>query len=551
VADELERSAGRAQARGGFAAAAAFMQRSVELTVDRSRRVSRALAAAEAKRQVGALEEALSLVNLAQQEPLDDFQHAQLETLRARVAFALNRGGDAPSLLLDAARRLEAHDPLLARETYLDALAATLYAGGPATTCSPGDVAKAALAAPPARIEPRPADLLLDGLARLLADGPEAGTEPLRRALEAFRTDVVDGRESLRWMWLAGRAAAFIWDFDNWQTLTQRQIQLARDAGALSILPITLSSRAGVHLVAGEVAVAASLVEQAAAAADATDVQPAPYAALVTAALRGHRGEALELIRAAATDFAARGEYMGVTGTHWASALLHNGIGHYTEAFEAAATALEDPFGLWFAPWAPVEYIEAAARTGNMAAATLALERLTPRTEASGTVWARAVEERCRALVSEGPTAEALYRAAIERLTPTTLRLDLARTHLVYGEWLRRERRNLDARAQLSAAYQMFSHFGTQGFAERARVELRAVGGRTRKPTVGAANELTPQEAQISRLVAEGMTNLEIAGQLFLSPSTVEYHLHKVFRKLGVKSRTQLARRALEAAQEG
>jgi len=551
VADDLERSAGRAQARGGFAAAAAFMQRSVELTVDRSRRVSRALAAAEAKRQAGALEEALALASLAQQEPLDDFQLAQVETLRARVAFALNRGGDAPSLLLDAARRLEAHDPLLARETYLDALAATLYAGSMASTCSPGDVAKAALAAPPAPTEPRPADLLLDGLARLLADGPAAGTEPLRRALEAFRTDVVDGTESLRWMWLAGRAAAFIWDFDNWQTLTQRQIQLARDAGALSILPITLSSRAGVHLVAGEVAVAASLVEQAASAADATDVQPAPYAALVMAALRGQRGEALELIRAAATDFAARGEHMGVTGTQWASALLHNGIGHYADAFEAAAAALEDPFGLWFAPWAPVEYIEAAARTGNLAAATLALERLTPRTEASGTVWARAVEERCRALVSEGPTAGALYRSAIERLTPTTLRLDLARTHLLYGEWLRRERRNLDARAHLSAAHQMFSDFGTHGFAERARVELRAVGGRAGKPAAAGANELTPQEAQISRLVAEGMTNLEIAGQLFLSPSTVEYHLHKVFRKLGVKSRTQLARHALEGQPPG
>ncbi|HEX3826048.1 MAG TPA: AAA family ATPase [Sporichthyaceae bacterium] len=547
VADDLERSAGRAQARGGFAAAAAFMQRSVELTVDRSRRASRALAAAEAKRQAGALEEALSLANLAQQEPLDDFQRVQVEMLRARVAFALDRGGAAPSLLLDAARRLEAHDPALARETYLDALAATLFAGGFATVCSPGDVAKVALAAPRPVTGARPVDLLLEGLARLLAEGPAVGTAPLRRALEAFRGDAVDIRESLRWTWLAGRAAAFIWDYDNWDALTARQIKLARDAGALAVLPLTLSSRAGVHLVAGEVAAAASLVEQVEAVADATDIRTAPYAAVLVAALRGHRAEALELIGTNLADCAARGEYMGVTGMRWATAVLHNGIGRYADAFDAAATALEDPFGLWFAPWAPVEYIEAAARTGRTAAAALVLERLTARTAASGTVWASAVEDRCRALVSEGPAAEALYRAAIDRLTPTTLRLDLARTRLLYGEWLRRERRNLEARDQLCVAHQMFSEFGTHGFAERARVELRAVGGRTRKPTVGVANDLTPQEEQISRLVAQGMTNLEIAGQLFLSPSTVEYHLHKVFRKLGVKTRTQLARHSLEA----
>jgi DNA-binding CsgD family transcriptional regulator len=548
VAAELELSAGRAQSRGGFAAAAAFMQRSAELSVDRSRRAGRALAAAEAKRQAGALEEALSLADLAEQGPLDDFQHAQVEALRARVAFASNRGGEAPSLLLDAARRLEAHDPVLARETYLDALTATLFAGGGGTVCSPVDVAKAALAAPRPGTGARAADLLLEGMARLIADGPAAGTAPLRRALEAFRGDAVDAEERLRWSWLAGRAAAFIWDYEDWDVLTARQIQVARDAGALTVLPLTLSTRAGVHLVAGEVATAAALVEQAAAIADATDIQAAPYAAVMVAALRGHRTEAVELIRATAADFAARGECMGVTGMHWASALLHNGIGGYTEAFDAAAAALEDPFGLWFSPWAPVEYIEAAARSGRTAVATLALERLTERTAASGTAWAGAVEDRCRALVSEGPDAEALYRAAIDRLTPTTLRLDLARTHLLYGEWLRRERRNLDAREQLAAAHRLFSDFGTDGFAERARVELRAVGGRTRKPAGGAANDLTPQEEQISRLVAEGMTNVEIAGRLFLSPSTVEYHLHKVFRKLGIKTRTQLARRTLEAA---
>jgi DNA-binding CsgD family transcriptional regulator len=547
VAAELELSAGRAQARGGFAAAAAFMQRSAELTVDRSRRAGRALVAAEAKRQAGALEEALSLANLAQQEPLDDFQHAQVALLRARVAFASNRGSEAPPLLLDAARRLEAHDPALARETYLDALTATMFAGGLATACNPGDVAKAALAAPRGGNGARASELLLEGLARLIAEGPAAGTAPLRRALQAFRGDGVETSERLRWTWLAGRAAVLIWDYESWDALTARQIQVAREAGALTVLPLTLSTRAGVHLVAGEVAIAASLVEQVEAVADATDIRTSRYAAVMVAALRGHRAQALELIRATAADFAVRGEGMGITGMHWSSALLHNGIGRYEDAFEAAACAFEDPYGIWFSPWATVEYIEAAARTGRTAAAVLALERLTAATAAAGTVWASAVEDRCRALVSEGSAAEARYRAAIDRLTPTTLRLDLARTHLLYGEWLRRERRNLDAREQLSAAHRLFSDFGTDGFAERARIELRAVGGRTNRPAA-AGTDLTPQEQQVTRLVAQGMTNLEIAGQLFLSPSTVEYHLHKVFRKLGVRTRTQLARHSLQAA---
>jgi DNA-binding CsgD family transcriptional regulator len=550
VADDLELSAGRARARGGLAAAAAFLQRAAELTVDPSRRASRALSAAESKRQAGALDEALTLANLAQQGPLDDFGQAQVQVLRARVAFASDRGSEAPPLLLDAARRLEVHDPALARETYLDALTATLFAGGLATVCGPADVAKAALSAPRAGSGARASDLLLEGLALLIAEGSAAGTGPLRKALQAFRGDAVDARESLRWMWLAGRAAVLIWDYESWDALTARQIEVAREEGALTVLPLTLSTRAGVHLVAGELATAASLVEQVAAVADATDVRTAPYAAVMVAALRGHSAEAEELIRTTTEDFRTRGEGMGITGLRWSSALLYNGIGRYQDAFEAAAVAFEDPFGIWFSPWATVEYIEAAARTGRVEAATLGLERLTTATSAAGTAWGSAVEDRCRALVSEGTVAEGLYRAAIDSLASTVLRLDLARTRLLYGEWLRRERRNLEAREQLSAAHQMFGDFGIDGFAERARIELRAVGGRTRKPAAADTNALTPQEGQISRLVAQGLTNLEIAGQLFLSPSTVEYHLHKVFRKLGVKTRTQLARHALQGGRQ-
>lgn len=548
VAADLELSAGRAQARGGFAAAAAFMQRSAELTVDPARRAGRALVAAEAKRQAGALDAALALATMAARGPLDGSQQAQVDLLRAQISFASNRGNDAPLLLLKAAQRLEPHDATRARETYLDAMTAALFAGRLANGCSARDVAKAALAAPHPLGPARASDLLLDGLARLIAEGAASGTAVLRQALDAFRGQAIGTQERLRWSWLAGRAAAFIWDYDNWNALTARQVQVANDAGALTVLPLTLSTRAGVHLFTGQLPVAASLVEQVEAVADATDTRTARYAAVTVAAFRGREHDARQLIDANAQDFASRGEGMGVTVTQWAAALLYNGLARYHDAFAAAKQALEDPGELWFSPWATVELIEAASRTGRAVAAASALERLAEGTSASGTAWAGAIEDRSRALLSEGAVAETRYRDALDRLAHTALRLDLARTHLLYGEWLRRERRHVDAREQLRLAHGLFTEFGMEGFAERARVELRATGQHARKRAADTSNDLTPQEAQISQLVAQGRTNLEIAAQLFISPSTVEYHLHKIFRKLGVKSRTQLARRVLESS---
>jgi DNA-binding CsgD family transcriptional regulator len=351
--------------------------------------------------------------------------------------------------------------------------------------------------------------------------------------------------EQLRWAWLAGRAAAIVWDYDSWDVLTARQVQAARDAGALAVLPLAFSTRAGVHLFAGELSVAASLVEQVDAVADATDTRTARYTTVAVAAFRGREDEGRQLIDANAKDFAARGEGTGVTFTHWVTAVLYNGLARYDEAFVAAALAVEDTYELSFATRATPDHIEAASRTGRVEAAAAVLERMAEGTSASGTAWGAAVEARCRALLSEGPVAEALYRDAIDRLTPTALRLDLARAHLLYGEWLRRERRHVDARQQLQTAHELFTGFGMEGFAERARVELRATGGHARKRAPGPSDDLTPQEAQISQLVARGRTNVEIAAQLFISPSTVEYHLHKVFRKLGVKSRTELASRLL------
>ena len=544
VAADLERSAARAQARGGLAAAAAFLERASVLTPDPARRATRELAAAQAKHQAGALDEALALVASADTGPLSELQRAQVDVLRARISFAANRGSEAPLLLLSAAQRLEQLDVPLARETYLDALNAALFAGRLAGACSAREVAAAARAAPPAPPPPRGADLLLDGFALLVTEGPSIATPAVRKALQAFHRDEVRTEEALRWAWLAGRAAGYTWDYEGWDSLTMRQVRAAREIGALAHLPFALSTRVGVLLFAGETRSAASLVEESDALGEATDGRIVPaYGALALAAFRGHEDEVTRSVRNATQGFADRGEGMGVTVAHWVTAVLFNGLARYDDAFGAAAEASADPHELWFSNFALVELIEAASRTGRRDRAEEALEVLSESTRAAGTPWALGVEARSRALLEQGDAAEALYREAIRCLEPTRLRLDLARAHLLYGEWLRRERRRLDARKELRVAHDLFSDFGMEAFAERVRVELQATGERARKRTVDTLDQLTPQEAQVSRLAAQGHTNREIAAQLFISPSTVEYHLRKAFRKLDVKSRTQLAHR--------
>jgi DNA-binding CsgD family transcriptional regulator len=445
--------------------------------------------------------------------------------------------------MLKAASRLEQVDLKLARETYLDALTAALFAGRLAVDPSAQVVARAARAAPRSDEPVRASGLLLEGLVLLITDGYKSGTSLLKRAMSAFRADDVGVEERLRWSWLAGGAAGLIWDHETWDVLTAREEQLARDVGALTVLPITLSSRAGLYLFAGDVAEAAFLVDQVQVVTDASDNQRLPNAALAVAAFRGEEHEARRLIEATAKDSLARGEGLALAVALWATAVLCNGLGQYEEAFRAAMEALKDPNDLWYSGWARVELVEAASRTGKTEQAKPALEHLAESTDASGTDWALAVQARCRALLSDTEEAETLYREAIERLLPTRLRLDLARTRLLYGEWLRRQRRRRDARDQLRRAHDLFLEFGMSGFAGRAAAELLATGERVRKRTVDTRGDLTPQEAQISALAAQGATNQEIAGQMFISPSTVEYHLHKAFRKLGVRSRTELARR--------
>jgi DNA-binding CsgD family transcriptional regulator len=546
VAAELERSAGRAQARGGLAAAAAFLERSCALTPEPTDRGRRALAAAEAKHQAGAFDTALGLIAIAEFAPLNELQHAQADLLRGQIEFAVNRGRDAPQLLLTAARRLEPLDQTLARDTYLEALTAVFSPGILASEESLLDTARAARAAPPASQPPRPSDLLLDGLALLITEGYAAGTPTLRRAVNGFRGEDISRGEGRRWLWLASRVAAFLWDDEAWDDLSGRFVQLAREAGALSGLPLALATRSVVPLFAGELAVAFSQLDEVVAINETTGASLAPYVGLAHVTFRGREAEATPLIDAATREIVRRGDRQGLRFIHWVTAVLDNGLGRYQEALVAARQAGEDTHASWWRSWGLVELIEAAVRSGKPELAADALGRLTQTTAASGTDWALGIEARSRALLTEGQAAETLYREAIERLARTRLRVELTRAHLVYGEWLRRERRRLDAREQLRHAHEQFTEFGMEAFAERARVELEATGERARKRTAETRDDLTPQEAQVSRLAADGATNREIAAQLFISPSTVDYHLRKAFRKLDITSRTQLARRLLE-----
>jgi DNA-binding CsgD family transcriptional regulator/tetratricopeptide (TPR) repeat protein len=540
IASELERSAGRAQARGGLAAAAAFLERSAALTLEPGRRAERALAGAQVTAQAGAFEAALRLLAMAEAGPLAEFQRARADLLRGQIAVASNRGSDAPPLLLKAARRFEALDVGLARETYLEALSAAQWAGRFVTGGGLREVAEAARAAPPPSQRPGAPDLLLDGLALLITEGHAAAAPTLKRALSAFSGEGISAAEEERWLWIAWPSALILWDDEAWQKLTTRGVQLARDAGALGVLPIALQQCAGLQLYEGRFAAASSLCDEAASIADATGGPLPPYVPLAIAAFRGREGEASALVETSVKDVLRRGEGLGLTFVPWATAVLYNGLARYPDALAAAQRAYEDPHELAWSTSAAVELIEAATRSGVPERAAAALERLSHSTRASGTDWALGIEARSRALVSEGQAAEDLYRVAIDRLGRTRVRVDLVRAHLLYGEWLRRENRRIDAREQLRTAHEMFTSMGADGFAERAARELLATGERVRKRTTHTPAQLTARENQIAQLADHGLSNPEIAAQLFISRRTVEYHLHKVFTKLAISTRGQL-----------
>jgi len=548
VAAELERSATRAQARGGVAAAAAFLERAAALTPDAGRRGARALAASRAKLQAGAFEPARALLATASEGPIDELQQARIDLVRAEIAFASNRGNEAAPLLLAAASRLEPLDVRLARETYLEAISAGMFAGRLASGPGLREVAQAARQAPPPAQEPLKGDMLLDGLTVLFTDGYAAAVPIENRALEAFNSEDLALEEGLRWLWLASAIAADLWEHERWRVLATQLVNMARQSGVLSELPLALNSLAQVHLFAGELGAAAMLVDEANAVRDATGIDVSPYAALGLAAWRGRRPEAEQLIDSSMSSALSRGEGIGVTIAHWARALLLNGLGQFEGAAVAGEQASECPHELAAPNWGLTELIEAAARRGMTELAVGALERLSEMTRASGTDWALGIEARSRALLSEGDTADGLYREAIERLGRTRVRGALARARLLYGEWLRQSGRRVEAREQLRAAHEMLTGIGAEAFADRARRELAAIGETVPKRTDESRDVLTAQEAQIARLARDRHTNPEIAAQLFLSPRTVEYHLHKVFTKLGISSRRDLRAALPDAA---
>ena len=546
IADELERSAGRALARGGLAAAAAFLERSAALTLDRDRRTDRALAAAEAKQQAGAFDAALGLVAAADSGgSLSEKQHARVELLRGEITYASSRGSDAPPLLLHAAERLAPLDARLSRDTYLAALSAALMAGRLAHGVGTREVAEAARTAPRSPGMPRPSDLLLDGFTALIIEGYAAGAPLLKQAVTAFRRQRGPERDALRWLDVASHAAVLLWDDESWDELTSRRVRLAREAGALAVLPTALSTHAGLLNISGQFTATEELVAEINTICEATGGSIAPYAALGLAALQGRSAEAGALIDAASAEVIRRGEGMGLGLIHWSTALLRGGLRRYDEALTAAYQGVEDDVTQHFSFWSMVELIEATARGGEPGRALGALARLSRSTSASGTDWGLGTEARSRALLMTGDDdPDPLYREAITRLGRTRARVELARAQLFYGEWLRRQRRKREARAQLRSAHEIFDAMGAGAFAERARIELRAAGEHARRTGAGTARAreaLTAQEAQISRLAGGGASNPEIAAQLFISPATVAYHLRKVFAKLGITSRNELA----------
>jgi DNA-binding CsgD family transcriptional regulator len=542
VAAELERSADRARARGGSAAAGAFLQRAAELTPEPARRAGRALEAAHVKHQAGAPEAALELLTVAAAGPLDARQRARLQLLRARVDFQLTRGGTVAGMLLEAARALTPLDAALARETYLHALDAALVIGGSDRGHGVPEVAAAARATPPPPGPPGAVDLLLDGLVATYTQGYASGVPTLRRALEDMRDQGTAGPGRYgddSWLWLASRIAVALYDDELALVLLDRHVRLAREAGALAALPAALEARSIIMLLTGGFAHAAELADESAALSRATGARPHRNAQLVLSAWCGREAETLRRHASTVDRADGPGDSAEVTMAHYGSAVLHNALGRYPGAERAAAQA-SAASRFTISNLALPELVEAAVRAGHAERAAASSQELGARAGATGTEWALGLAARSHALTSTGTVAEQHYREAIERLGNCRIATHLARTHLVYGEWLRREGRRQDARDQLRTAHEMLSQMGAAAFAARAARELRATGEHARSRTPRPTDALTAQELHIARLVATGATSREVGAQLFLSPRTIEAHLRNIFRKLGITSRRQL-----------
>jgi DNA-binding CsgD family transcriptional regulator len=536
VAAELERSAGQAQARGGVAAAAAFLQRSVALTVDPARRTERALAAAEVSLQAGAFHAALTLVATAEAGPLVESQAARIDLLRGQVAFASGLGSEAPPLLLSAGRSLELVDVELARQTYQTAWFAAVQAG-PTGDGVFSEICHAILAL--RHLDGRrPQHILLDGLALLGTEGLAAAAPTLQQAAGTLPS--LPDEEVRRWGIAGTAATAAIWDLEGQLAIASRLLRLAREAGALAELPLSLYSLGFATTWMGDFAGAAALAAETDSVAATTGSHFPPFTLLRLRSLQGRHAESSALIARFIDQSRSAAEPSFATPAHWAASVLYNGLARYDEAMSAAQKAMTDTLDPWLPKWILPELIEAAARNGDADVARDALERLQAMTQPCPNDFALGIEARSRAQLSDDAVAADLYSEAVERLSRTRLRPELARAHLLYGEWLRRQGRRLDAREQLRVAHELFVAIGMEAFAQRARNELLATGEKVRRRSDEVRDQLTPQEEQIARLARDGLSNPEIAARLFLSARTVEWHLRKVFTKLGISSRRQL-----------
>jgi DNA-binding CsgD family transcriptional regulator len=542
VATELERSAERARARGGLAAAAGFLQRASVLSSDPARRTERILAAARANLSAGRFDAVRTLLANAEIRTLDEFQQAQVDIVRGQVAMFSTLSSDASASLLRAARRLERLDVGLARETYLDAWFAALISGHGSTGADLLDVSRAARTAPGPAGAAGPSDLLLDSLAMLMTEGRRAAAPLLQRTTAAFSDRACPAQAIIRWNWLAVMVAWTLWDDESVYLLCGRALEASRASGALARLHIELSVFAVAALRCGDFASSARAIMEIEAATDAAGTIVGSYLPMMLAAYRGREAQARALIVTVTTGAVAAGQGTVIERCNFARAVLCNGLGKYEEALVAAREASDYQPQMYLSPWAAVELLEAATRAGQPAIAGAALERVLEATDHLPNDAAQGIAARSRALLSGAETADRLFREAIERLGRSRLRPELARAHLLYGERLRREHRRVDARAHLRTAYEQFTEIGMEAFAERARRELFATGENVRKRTVEASSsaQLTAQERQIALLARDGLSNPEIGARLFLSPRTVEWHLRKIFGKLSIDSRRQL-----------
>jgi DNA-binding CsgD family transcriptional regulator len=543
IAADLERTAGRARARGGLLAAAAILERAALLTPHGEQRADRTLAAARAKRDAGAFEAALRLLSVVETEPRSELRTALADQLRGKIAFDQRRSAEAAELFLGAAQRIEAFAPGAARDMRLEALAAAVWAGGPGDRQLVARAAQAARAAPSAENPPRTADLVLDAVATRITEGYAAATPALNVALDAIRSHGLGSGDADDLLWLTGnRLAGLIttesWDYEAGLAVAERQVRVARESGALVQLQFALNFLANNVIVTGDLRGASALLEEERLLAAMT--LATPNRTMLIDALRGDADRTVPLIQAMIDTGNKTGHGRVIFFAHYAAAVLYNGLGRHADALAHARQVIESD-ALGYQIYAAGELAEAASREGDAEWLSYMSSWMQVRVAATPTEWALGMSARIQALGAGGSDAEAFYQESKVHFGKTPLRIELARSQLLYGEWLRRERRYLDARVELRPALRLFREFGVEAFGGRAQIELEATGERTRPRAAASESQLTPQESQVARLAAQGLTNREIAARLFIGQSTVEYHLVKVFRKLDVRTRTQLA----------